>query len=130
MELTYVEIIGYIGSAFTLSAVFMKTMIPLRFFGMCSNAIFIVYAFHLNLPSIMIVSCILLPLNGFRFFQMRKLVRDVKASASGDLSVDWLLPYMSKITDDVCTIRSVSTKPVNNGLSGNSNCCYRCPILW
>ena len=97
MELTYVEILGYIGSAFTLSAVFMKTMIPLRFFGMCSNAIFIVYAFHLNLPSIMIVSCILLPLNGFRFFQMRKLVRDVKASASGDLSVDWLLPYMSKM---------------------------------
>jgi CRP-like cAMP-binding protein len=29
---------------------------------------------------------------------MRKLVRDVKASASGDLSMDWLLPYMSKMT--------------------------------
>ncbi len=98
MQMTYVEILGYIGSAFTLSAVCMKTMIPLRFFAMCSNAIFIVYAFQLNSPSILVVQCILLPLNGFRFFQTRKLVRDVKASASGNLSVDWLLPYMSKMS--------------------------------
>ncbi len=97
MEFSLIEIVGYVGSAFTLTAVSMKTMIPLRFFAMCSNAVFIVYAYQLNLPSILMVQCILLPLNGYRLYEMRKLVRDVKQAASGDLSVDWLLPYMSKI---------------------------------
>ncbi len=96
MEFDYVELFGYAGSAFTLAAVFQKTMNPLRFFNMCSNCLMIVYAVQLELPAILIVQCILLPLNTYRFYEMRKLVKDVKKSAAGDLSVDWLIPYMSK----------------------------------
>ncbi len=100
MDINYFEMLSYVGSAFTLTAVLQKTMIPLRFFAICSNTVFIAYAYYKNIPAILIVQCILLPLNCFRLFQMRKLVRDVKASASGDLSMDWLLPYMSKTSFD------------------------------
>ncbi len=98
MEINYIEILSYVGSLLTLTAVLQRTMIPLRFFAICSNTVFIAYAYHKNIPAILIVQCILLPLNAYRLFQMRKLVRDVKASASGDLSMDWLLPYMSKMS--------------------------------
>ena len=97
MEINYIEIISYVGSGFTLAQVCMKTMIPLRFFAMCSNVAFIIFSYQMNLPAILIVQCILLPINGFRLYQMRKLIRDVKAAAGGDLSVDWLIPYMSRM---------------------------------
>jgi hypothetical protein len=90
-----IEVIGYAASAFTLAAVCMKTMIPLRTFAICGNILLIVYAVYLNLTPMLIMQSILLPLNGYRLYEMTKLVKDVKASVSGDLSADWLLPFMS-----------------------------------
>ena len=90
-----IDIIGYAASAFTLAAVCMKTMIPLRTFAICGNVLLIVYAVYLNLTPMLIMQSILLPLNGYRLYEMKKLVKDVKESASSDLSVDWLLPFMS-----------------------------------
>ena len=89
------DIIGYAASAFTLAAVCMKTMIPLRTFAICGNVLLIVYAVYLNLTPMLMMQSILLPLNGYRLYEMKKLVKDVKESASSDLSVDWLLPFMS-----------------------------------
>ena len=49
-----------------------------------------------NVYPTLILNCILLPLNGLRLFQMRKLIADVeRAAASGQSSIDWLMPYMS-----------------------------------
>jgi len=40
---------------------------------------------------------ILLPLNTVRLHQMRKLIKDVEAAAStGETSIDWLKPFMSR----------------------------------
>lgn len=90
-----IDIIGYLASAFTLMAVCMKTMIPLRTFAICGNVLLIIYAVYLNLTPMLIMQSILLPLNGYRLYEMKKLVKDVKESASSDLSVDWLLPFMT-----------------------------------
>jgi CRP/FNR family transcriptional regulator, cyclic AMP receptor protein len=38
----------------------------------------------------------LLPLNSLRLYQMLQLVKKVKAASRGDLSMDWLKPFMSK----------------------------------
>jgi CRP-like cAMP-binding protein len=38
---------------------------------------------------------ILLPLNSYRLYQMVQLVRRVSEASAGDLSMDWLKPFMS-----------------------------------
>ena len=58
--------IGFIASALVLAAFGMKDMVNLRIVAICSNIAFIAYALVLNLPPVLILHVILLPLNGWR----------------------------------------------------------------
>src|SRR6516164_2797779 len=57
--------IGFVASALVLAVFVMKDMVSLRIVGICS----ITYAVCLNLPPILILHVILLPLNGWRLAQ-------------------------------------------------------------
>ena len=39
---------------------------------------------------------ILLPMNAYRLYQQMRLLRKVRAGSNQDLSMDWLMPYMTK----------------------------------
>lgn len=91
----WVEIAGYIASALVFATFCMKTMIPLRIAAIVSNLVFIVYAFFGGLYPIFILHSVLLPMNIWRMIQMHRLIRRVETAARGDLSVDWLKPYMA-----------------------------------
>ncbi len=58
--------IGFVASALVLAAFGMKDMISLRIVAICSNFAFIAYAIMLNLPPVLVLHAILLPLNGWR----------------------------------------------------------------
>jgi hypothetical protein len=58
--------IGFVASALVLAAFGMKNMINLRIVAICSNFAFIAYALVLNLPPVLMLHVILLPLNGWR----------------------------------------------------------------
>ncbi len=45
MQFSLIEVIGYIGAGFALATFAMKTIIPLRMFGMASNVTFLVYGY-------------------------------------------------------------------------------------
>jgi hypothetical protein len=90
----WVEMAGYIASALVFATFCMKTMIPLRIAAIVSNMVFIVYAFFGGLYPIFILHSVLLPMNIWRMIQMHRLVRRVETAAKGDLSVEWLKPYM------------------------------------
>ena len=64
--LTDSSAIGFIASALVLAAFGMKDMVNLRIVAICSNIAFIAYALVLNLPPVLILHVILLPLNGWR----------------------------------------------------------------
>jgi CRP-like cAMP-binding protein len=74
----------------------MRTMIPLRIIGIASNVAFITYGilFH-SYPTVMLHT-ILLPLNIYRLREMRVLIMKIEAASKGDMSLDWLKPFMSK----------------------------------
>jgi hypothetical protein len=96
-HLTLPDIIGYVGNVVVIITYSMRTMIPLRILGMCSNAIFLTYAAMLGLFPLLVLNCIILPLNGFRLWQMLRLTRQVRdAAAVGDASMSWLKPFMTK----------------------------------
>jgi len=87
---------GLIASAFIVAGYTMRTMIPLRVFGILTNVVLIVYALHHNNYPIMGLHIILLPLNIYRLREMLLLVRNVKRSVSGNLSMSWLRPFMTE----------------------------------
>src|SRR3974377_15740 len=61
--------VGVVASALVLAAFGMKNMVNLRIVAICSNIAFITYAVMLNLPPILILHVIFLPLNVLRLAQ-------------------------------------------------------------
>jgi hypothetical protein len=87
---------GLLASAFVVAGYTMRTMIPLRIFGILTNVVLILYALpHHNYP-IVALHLILLPLNVYRLREMLLLVRNVKRSVNGNLSMEWLRPFMTE----------------------------------
>ncbi|HWW48115.1 MAG TPA: cyclic nucleotide-binding domain-containing protein [Xanthobacteraceae bacterium] len=81
---------------FVVATYSMRTMIPLRVFGILANLVFIAFALPLRNYPTLLLHGLLLPLNAYRLHQMLQLVRDVKRSVQGDLSMDWLKPFMTE----------------------------------
>jgi CRP/FNR family transcriptional regulator, cyclic AMP receptor protein len=89
------EIAGYLAAALVFLTFYMKTMIPLRVVGICSNCAFIAYGFLENLYPVLILHLILLPLNGLRLHEMLTLTRQVREATHGDLNMDWVERFSS-----------------------------------
>ena len=83
-------------SIFVIATTTMRTMIPLRVFGIITNIILIVTSLISHTYPTLVLHAILLPLNAYRLHQMLQLVREVKKSVNGDLSMDWLKPFMTE----------------------------------
>jgi hypothetical protein len=83
-------------SIFVVATLSMRTMIPLRVFGILANTVLIVTAIPTHNYLIMLVQMVMLVINSYRLHQMLQLVRDVKKSVNSDLSMDWLKPFMTE----------------------------------
>jgi hypothetical protein len=73
--------IGFVASALVLIAFGMKDVVNLRIVAICSNFAFIAYALMLNLPPILVLHAILLPLNGWRLAQWQQSHRELGGTA-------------------------------------------------
>jgi Cyclic nucleotide-binding domain len=87
-------------SVFVVATTTMRTMIPLRVFGILTNIVLIISSIPTHNYPTGLLHCVLLVMNSYRLHQMLQLVRDVKRSVSSDLSMDWLKPFM---TERSCT---------------------------
>ena len=83
-------------SVFVVATTTMRTMIPLRVFGIISNLVFIATAIPAHNYLVIVVQSLVLVLNSYRLHQMLQLVRDVKKSVNSDLSMEWLKPFMTE----------------------------------
>jgi CRP-like cAMP-binding protein len=83
-------------SVFVVATSTMRTMIPLRIFGILSNLVFIGSAIPSHNYLVILVQSVVLVLNSYRLHQMLQLVRDVKKSVNSDLSMEWLKPFMTE----------------------------------
>jgi len=95
-NITWVVIIGYIASLLVAITFYMKTIIPLRIFAICSNVFFIIYGFFSGLAPVFILHVFLFPLNIIRLVQMKILIDKVHAASDGTYSMESLVPYMKK----------------------------------
>ena len=83
-------------SIFVVSMTTMKTMVPLRVFGILLNLVLIVTAIPSHNYLTIGVQSVVLVLNAYRLHQMLQLIRDVRQSVNSDLSIDWLKPFMTE----------------------------------
>ena len=83
-------------SVFVVATTTMRTMIPLRLFGILSNIVVIAFAIPTRGYLVIVVQSLVLVLNSYRLHQMLQLVRDVRKSVNSDLSLEWLKPFMTE----------------------------------
>lgn len=95
-RISWVVGVGYCASLLVFCAFYMKTMIPLRCVAIASNVAFITYGFAGGLYPVLVLHVVLLPLNCLRLLQMRTLIRRVREASRGDMSMEWLIPLMTR----------------------------------
>jgi hypothetical protein len=83
-----------IGAAFYAVTFLAPTMVRLRVFGILSALFFVAYGLLGGAISTFLMYFLLLPINSVRLYQILKLVKKARVAAKGDLSVDWLKPFM------------------------------------
>lgn len=94
--MNFATIIGFIAAGLVIATLSMRTMVPLRAVGIVSNVAFVSYGLLISSLPTVVLHGILFPLNIYRLHQMLKLIREVKTASGGDLSMDWLKPFMTK----------------------------------
>lgn len=96
LHIGWAEVFAAIGAVFYVATVSMQTMVPLRIAAILSTVFFILYGYFAKSYPTLFMYLFLLPLNIVRLRQMLLLVKKVKISASGDLSMAWLKPFMTR----------------------------------
>jgi uncharacterized protein (DUF697 family)/CRP-like cAMP-binding protein len=95
-HLNFANACALIGAGCYAATLLMRTMVPLRVFGIISALFFVAYGALAGAMSTFFMYLLLLPINSWRLFQMRSLVRKARVAAQGDLSMDWLKPFMNR----------------------------------
>jgi CRP/FNR family cyclic AMP-dependent transcriptional regulator len=95
---TLTETLGYVAALLVLATFSMRTMVQLRAVGIASNVFFIAYGYLSGAYPIMLLHCILLPLNALRLYQIQALLRRVDSARQDGLDVDWLKSIASTRT--------------------------------
>ena len=95
-SVTVANMFALLGAVFFVTTLLMRTMVPLRVAGIISDVFFIGYGVLSNTITTLILYILLLPINIFRLAQMLKLVKKARIAAQGDLSMDWLKPFMTR----------------------------------
>ena len=95
-SITIANILALIGAIFFVATLLMRTMVPLRVTGIISDVFFIGYGVLSGTVTTLMLYLLLLPINIFRLAQMLRLVKRARIAVQGDLSMDWLKPFMNR----------------------------------
>ena len=90
--------IGWAASATVLATFCMNTMMPLRVLAIISNVLFCAFGAIAHIFPVLVLHAILLPVNVVRLVQVRRLVYGIQTEENADLSIQSLLPFMSRRT--------------------------------
>jgi Cyclic nucleotide-binding domain len=90
------NMLALVGAIFYVATLLMRTIVPLRVSAIISDVFFLGYGVLANSVTTLILYLLLLPINSIRLYQMLKLVKKARLAAQGDLSMDWLKPFMTQ----------------------------------
>ena len=94
-NINFVNSLALVGAVLYVVTQMVRTIVPLRVIGIVSILFFIAYGALAGILTTFLLYLLSLPINIIRLRQMLKLIEKARVSAQGDLSMDWLRPYMS-----------------------------------
>jgi hypothetical protein len=94
-NITLANMMALMGAIFFVATLMVRTIVPLRIIGIVSNVFFIIYGALAGAVPTFLLYLLSLPINFIRLRQMLNLVKKARLSAQGDLSMDWLRPFMT-----------------------------------
>jgi hypothetical protein len=94
-DINLANMLALTGAVFYVATLMVRTIVPLRFIGIISNLFFIAYGALAGSMATFFLYLLSLPINVIRLRQMLTLVKKAQLSSQGDLSMDWLRPFMS-----------------------------------
>lgn len=89
-------VFGFIGAALTVASYLMKSMLPLRLVALSANVFLVIYALQGGSWPTVALYLAMIPINGKKVYEIRKLVRAIGQAKSDAPVADWLLPHMSR----------------------------------
>jgi len=95
-NMTLANMLALIGAMLYVATLMVRTIVPLRIVGIVSTLFFIAYGALAGAIATFLLYLLSLPINIFRLKQMLNLVKKAKISAQGDLSMEWLKPFMTQ----------------------------------
>ena len=95
-QITLANTCALMGSIFFVATLLMRTMMPLRISNIISNVFFVAFGALAADIRTFLMYLLLLPINGVRLYQMRKLVKMARSATKGDKSMEWLKPFMTE----------------------------------
>ena len=97
-NITFANVLFLAGGIFLILTFVVRTIVPLRVLCIISGVFFLVAAALSGSVPQFFLYLLALPINFIRLFQIRNLVKKARSSARGDLSLDWLRPFMTART--------------------------------
>ena len=95
-NITLANLFATIGAGFFVATLLMRTMVPLRVANMIGCAFFAIFGALSANVSTFLLYLLMLPINALRLRQMLKLVKKARHAAEGDMSIEWLKPFMTE----------------------------------
>lgn len=87
---------GFAGVVLVIASYWMQSILKLRGFAILANIFGMIYGFFAPSPVSAVQHVLSLPLNVLRLREMRRMTARLGQASSGDLSMDWLRPFMRR----------------------------------
>lgn len=83
-----IELIGYVASFLVFATFYVKNILTLRLIAISSNVAFILYALGSDLHPIFLLHSLLLPLNLYRIFELKKTANNLLNNGRVDADIE------------------------------------------
>ena len=94
-NITLANMFALVGAIFFVATLLMQTMVPLRVANMAGCTFFATFGALSGNVATFLLYLLLLPINAVRLRQMLKLVKKARSATQGDMSMEWLKPFMT-----------------------------------
>jgi Cyclic nucleotide-binding domain len=95
-NITLANMFALVGAIFFVATLLMQTMVPLRVANMAGSTFFAAFGALSGNVSTFLLYLLSLPINAIRLRQMLRLVKKARSATQGDISMEWLKPFMTE----------------------------------
>ena len=94
-NITLANMFGLVGAIFFVATLLTHTMVPLRVANMIGCAFFAIFGALTGAVTTFLLYLLMIPINAYCLRQMLALVKKARTATQGDMSMEWLKPFMT-----------------------------------